>query len=186
MSRTGCVICTHKKAAQINERLINKPHSGESFQIIADYFGVSQTTLQNHYKGNPDKNEPSHISELLSKSVDAKETLKADNTFSEYQKAKTRIEDLSKKTYDLLAKAEVADNHNACIGYIREARAQEGELREQRKFVAELEGKIAAQAQVNVQVNVLQSPEWIAHESRIIKALEAFPQAREVIVNALR
>src|SRR5271157_929683 len=161
--RTGCIICTHKKVAEINDRLINKPHTGESFQIIADYFRVSQTTLQNHYKGNPDKNEPSHISELLSKSADAKEALKADNTFNEYQKAKARIESLSERTYALLEKAENSENHNACIGYIREARAQEGELREQRKLLAELEGKLATQPQINLtQISIYDSPQWLA------------------------
>ena len=182
MSRTGCVICTHKKVTEINDRLINKPHTGESFQIIADYFRVSQTTLQNHYKGNPDKNEPSHISELLSKSVDAKEALKADNTFSEYQKAKGRIEDLSKKTYDLLAKAEAAKDHKACIGYIREARGQESELREQRKLLAELEGKLATQPQITI----INNPEWVELRTVIIKALDPFPEAKEAVVLAIR
>ena len=68
--RTGCVICSHKKIDEINKRLINKSHSGESFQTIADYFGLSKTTLLSHFNGNPDKNEPSHIVELLSKSTE--------------------------------------------------------------------------------------------------------------------
>jgi len=181
MSRTGCLICTHKKADEINARLINKSRSGESFQTIADYFRLSKTTLMNHYNGNPDKNESSHISELLLKSEDAKDALRADNTFAEYQRAKARIEDLSKKTYDLLAKAEAEEDHKACIGYIRECRGQEGELREQRKLLAELEGKLATQPQVNITLNA----EWIELRTLIIKALEPYPQAREAVVNAL-
>ena len=182
MGRTGCVICTHKRAAEINDRLINKPHSGESFQTIADHFHLSKTTLITHYNGNPDKNELSHISELLSKSVNAKEALKADNTFSEYQKAKARIEDLSKKTYDLLANAEAAANHNACIGYIREARAQEGELREQRKLLAELEGKLATQPQITI----INNPEWVDLRTVILTALDPHPEAKEAVINAIR
>jgi len=174
MSRTGCLICTHKKAAQINERLINKPHSGESFQIIADYFGVSQTTLQNHYKGNPDKNEPSHISELLSKADDIKGVVEANNSIATLQQVKT-------KAFELLDMAiEAADTkvYGAPSQYLRE-------IREQIKLWAELEGKLQTQVPINVQVNILQSPEWIAHETRVIKALEAFPQAREAVVAAL-
>lgn len=188
MSRTGCVICTHRKIAEINERLINKPYSGESFQTIADHFRLSKTTLMTHYNGNPDKNESSHISKLLSKSVDAKEALKADNTFSEYLKAKARIEDLSKKTYDLLAKAEATDNHSACIGYIREARAQEGEQREQRKLLAELEGKLATQSQINVntQVNLVETLEWQELRQQIVTVLANYPDALEALRYAIK
>jgi hypothetical protein len=137
---------------------------------IAEQFTVSTTSLHRH--------KESHISELLLKSQNA---IEADNTFSEYQKAKGRIEDLSLKTYDLLAKAELAENHNACIGYIREARAQEGELREQRKLLAELEGRLAAQPQVNILVN----PEWIELRTLIIEALDPYPEARQAVIDAL-
>jgi hypothetical protein len=180
--RTGCVICSHKKANEINARLINKSQTGESFQTIADHFGLSKTTLLNHYNGNPDKNELSHIAELLSKSPNAIETLRADNTFSEYQKAKTRIEDLQIRTYDLLALAEVAQDHRACVGYIRECRGLESELREQRKLLAELEGKLATQPQITI----INNPEWIELRTVIILALDNYPDAKTAVVNAIR
>ena len=182
MSRTGCVICTHKKADEINARLINKPRSGESFQTIADHFGLSKTTLMSHFNGNPDKNESGHISDLLLNSKDAKEALKADNTFAEYQAAKARIEALQTKTYDLLGKAEATTDHRSCIGYIREARAQEGELREQRKLLAELEGKLATQPTINLMI----CAEWIELKSTIITILKEHPAALEAVRNAIK
>ncbi len=179
--RTGCMICSHKKVDEINARLINKSQTGESFQTIADHFGLSKTTLLNHYNGNPDKNEPSHIVELLSKSPNAIETLKAENTFSEYQKAKARIEDLQTRTYDLLALAEAAQDHRACVGYIRECRGLESELREQRKLLAELEGRLAAQPQITI----INNPKWIELRTLIVAALDPYPQAKKAVIDAL-
>jgi hypothetical protein len=177
MARTGCVICKHRKVDQINERLINKAHTGESFKSIANYFKVSTSTLQNHFNAH-------HIGDLIAKSEDAQRVAtaeQADNTFAEYQKAKGRIEDLSKKTYDLLDKAELAEDHRACVGYIREARAQEGELREQRKLLAELEGRLATQPTVNVLVN----PQWIELRSLILTTLSQYPDAMKALMAAL-
>ena len=41
------------------------------------------------------------------------------------------------------------------------------------------------QPPISVQINVLQSPEWIAHESRVIMALDRFPEAKRAVVVAL-
>jgi len=92
--------------------------------ISREFAGLSEDALKRHKEG--------HIPKLLLKSQDAKESLQADNTFSEYQKAKARIEALQSRTYDLLAKAEDAEDHRACKGYIHECIGIEAELREQR------------------------------------------------------
>ena len=165
-----CSICGHPKRDEIDKLLLDKPN----FRAISRQFDVGRKPLENHLSN--------HISDELLKSEDAKEALKADNTFSEYQAAKARIEVLSKKTYDLLATAEVAENHNACVGYIREARAQEGELREQRKLLAELKGKLSSQPQITI----INNPEWVDLRTVIIMALDEFPQAKEAVVNAIR
>ena len=165
-----CSICGHPKLEEINKQLLDKPN----FRAISRQFDVGRKPLENHLSN--------HISNELLKSEDAKEALKADNTFAEYQKARTRIETLQTRTYDLLTKAESAENHNACIGYIREARGQEGELREQRKLLAELEGKLATQPQINITLNA----EWISLRTTIITALEPFPDAKEAVVHAIR
>ena len=171
-----CSICDHEKVEEIDKQLLN----GETFQTISNNFDVSAQALQRHKASD-------HILDLLTKSADAKEATRADNVFAEYRKAEERIENLSKKTYDLLKKAESAKNHSACIGYIREARAQEGELREQRKLLAELEGRLQTQAQINVntQINILQSAEWIKLRSQILQAIEPYPEAKRALISSL-
>ena len=172
MPRT-CTVCNHEDKEEINKQLI----TGTSLRNIAKQFRLNSTSLHRH--------KERHISEELLKSKNAIDSLKADNTFGEYQKAKARIEELNKKTYDLLAKAEAEDDHKACIGYIREARGQESELREQRKLLAELEGKLASQ-QINVyEQNIINNPEWIELRALIVNTLQPYPAAREAIINAL-
>ena len=171
MSEMGrpCSVCGHPKRDEIDKLLLDKPN----FRAISRQFDVGRKPLENHLSN--------HISDELLKSQDVKEALKADNTFAEYQKARTRIETLQTRTYDLLTKAESAENHNACVGYIREARAQEGELREQRKLLAELEGKLATQPQVNITLNA----EWIKLRTIMMTALDPYPDARLAVANAL-
>ena len=169
MGRT-CTVCSHKDVAEIDRLLL----CSDSYRDIARQFGLSKDALARH--------KESHIPELLLKSQDAKDSLQADNTFSEYQAAKARIEALQTRTYDLLSSAESAENHKACIGYIREARGQESELREQRKLLAELEGRIAAQPTVNILV----LPEWLTLREQIVIALRPYPEALEAVRNAIK
>lgn len=167
-----CQVCQHKQLEEINRQILN----GTSLRDISGQYGIGRSSISRH-KG--------HLPTKLLKSQDAKEALEADSTFNEFQKAKTRIEKLSKKTYDLLAKAEKTTNHNACIGYIREAIHQEGELREQRKLLAQIEGELAAQ-QINLNIDLSQSSEWINLRTQILRALEPFPEAKKAVVNALK
>jgi len=171
MSEMGrpCSVCGHRNLEEINKRLLDKPN----FSALSHTFGVGRKSLKNHLS--------EHIPKELLKSGDAKEALQADNTFSEYQAAKSRIEALQTRTYDLLARAEDAENHNACVGYIREARAQEAELREQRKLIAELEGKLATQPTINILVN----PQWIETRTQILMALDPYPAAKEAVIRAI-
>lgn len=189
MSRTGCIICTHKKVVEINKRLIDKLCSGESFQIIADYFGVSATTLQSHYKGNPDKNEPSHIATLLSKSKDAASLVSADAIFCDYKKSEARLDQLDEHLDSVLSVPD-GSQLSAYIGAIREARAVVGERREQRRFVAELQKKIAvdAQVQINLQqnnVNIYSHPAWAALGTILARILEPYPDLKTQIASEL-
>jgi len=173
MARRGrpCTVCQHHKRDEIDKLLIP---SDANFAAISRNFAVSEDALARH--------KDSHIPELLLKSQDAKEALQADNTFSEYQKARARIEDLQSRTYDLLAKAEAAEDHKACIGYIRECRGLESELREQRKLLAELEGKLASQPTINITLNA----EWIELRAAIVTALQPYPEALEAVRDAIQ
>jgi hypothetical protein len=68
------------------------------------------------------------------------------------------------------------------VGYIRECRGLESELREQRKLLAELEGKLATEPQITI----INNPEWIELRTLIVVALDPFPEAKEAVANAIR
>jgi hypothetical protein len=55
-------------------------------------------------------------------------------------------------------------------------------MREQIKLLAELEGRLATQTQVNVLIN---HPEWVELRTRIVRALAPYPDARRAVINAL-
>jgi hypothetical protein len=101
-----------------------------------------------------------HVLLTLEAAPSAQEIAKADNLLDELQQARLR-------TYDLLDKAEEAANtkiFGAPVQYLRE-------IREQIKLLAELEGKLAAQPQVNILIN----PQWIELRTRIVHALDGYP-----------
>jgi lysyl-tRNA synthetase class I len=86
-----------------------------------------------------------------------------------------QLKEVRHKAADLLDRAEKAGDLKASGVFLRE-------LREQIRLWAELEGKLAAQPQVNILVN----SEWIELRALIIKALDPYPEAKEAVVNAIR
>jgi hypothetical protein len=55
------------------------------------------------------------------------------------------------------------------------------EIREQLKFIAELEGKLSSQPQITI----INNPQWVELRTLIIGALEPYPEAREAVVHAI-
>ncbi len=153
-----CTICIHPKLDEINKLLL----CSDSYRDIARQFDVSKDALARH--------KESHIPEELLKSSNVKEIAKADTLLDQ-------LKEVREKTLSLLDKAESAADtrvYGAPVAYLKE-------VREQIKLLAELEGRLAAQPQVNILVN----PEWIQLRTLIINALEPYPEAREAIVNAI-
>ena len=148
MPRT-CSVCTHLAREEIDKQLL----SGAPYRSIARQFEASESAFFRH------KSE-GHIPQAMAQAEDAKEIANADSLLDELQKARQR-------TYDLLDKAEEAANtkiYGAPVQYLRE-------IREQIKLLAELEGKLAAQPQVNILIN----PQWIELRTRIVHALDGYP-----------
>lgn len=153
-----CTICEDPEVQEINRRLIR----GDSIAGIAREFAVSEDALGRHKAG--------HIPATLEASPSTLEIANADNLLDELRRARQR-------TYGLLDKAEEAacvKVYGAPVQYLRE-------IREQIRLLAELEGRLASQPQVNILIN----PEWIELRTLIVKALEPYPQAREAVVRAL-
>jgi hypothetical protein len=56
------------------------------------------------------------------------------------------------------------------------------EIREQLKFIAELEGKISSQPQITI----INNPEWVELRTVILTALDDFPDAKQRVIDAIR
>jgi hypothetical protein len=82
------------------------------------------------------------------------------------------------RTYSLLDKAEAAANtkvYGAPVAYLKE-------IREQLKFIAELEGKLSSQPQITI----INNPEYIEFRTAILCALDPHPEAKEAVISAIR
>ena len=134
-----------------------------TLQEYADRVGCHKTSVERHVKG--------HLPDALLAAKDIAVVANGDTLLSQLQEARAR-------TLSLLDKAEDAQDtkvYGPPVGYLRE-------IREQLKFIAELEGRIASQPTINLTV----STEWIELRTVIISALDPYPQAKEAVVHAIR
>jgi ABC-type phosphate transport system auxiliary subunit len=135
-----------------------------SLQEYADRVGCkSRSSVERHVKG--------HLPGALLKATDIKDVANGDSLLDELKKARDR-------TFSLLDKAEAAADtrvYGAPVAYLKE-------IREQLKFIAELEGKISSQPQITI----INNPEWIELRTVIVQALDPYPEAKEAVVHAIR
>ncbi len=135
-----------------------------SLQEYADKVGCkSKSSVERHVTG--------HLPDALLKAKDIKDVANGDTLLDELKKARDR-------TYTLLDKAEAAANtkvYGAPVAYLKE-------IREQLKFIAELEGKISGQPQITI----INNPEWVELRTVILTALDDFPDAKQRVIDAIR
>jgi len=159
-----CTVCSHKDVEEINSLLL----SGEAYRTIADRFGLSKTALIRHKEG--------HISELLAKSKEIRDTISADTLTGQ-------IEDIREKIKSLLQQAIDADN-------LRDAHNFVGDTLRQIELEAKLLGQIQEQS-INVnlqqqQVSIYQSPEWSAVGAILARILTPYPDVRMEVARQLK
>jgi hypothetical protein len=135
--------------------------TGVSYRGIARESAISEDALYRH------KSE-GHITASLAKAHEAREVARADSLLEDLKAVRQR-------TDELLTRAEEAGEVRSWPGFLRE-------MREQIKLLAELEGRLATQTQVNVLIN---HPEWVELRTRIVRALAPYPDARRAVINAL-
>jgi hypothetical protein len=152
-----CTVCNHSNLEDINMRLARN----EVFRTIADDTGLSETALKRH--------KAEHIPKVLTKAEEAREVTKANALLED-------IKALRVKAMDILDQAEQAGDLKTALLGIREAR---GCL----ELLARVEGQIKDRPQINI---LIDNPEWVELRTLIISALEAFPDAKEAVINAIR
>ena len=150
-----CTACTHPECEAINADLV----ASIAYRTIADRYGLSHQALMRH--------KAEHLPASLAKAQDAKETALADDLLAQ-------VKALRNKSISILTAAEKAGDLRTALLSIREARACI-------ELLAEMEGEINR----NPQINILVAPEWLAVRTVLLKALQSHPEARQAVAAAL-
>jgi hypothetical protein len=131
--------------------------AGQPLSQIAKRIGVSDTSVARH--------RDAHLSPAIAK-VEAERG----------SKLLARVEHLITRTEAILTAAEESGKVSVALAAVRE-------LRELLRLLGNASGELDERPSVTV--NLLASPEWVATRSRIVAALEPFPDARNAVVSAL-
>ena len=151
-----CTICKHPQRTEIDAALVN----GDMYRGVSRRFDCSEDALRRH--------KAEHVPAHMAQAHDAQDVANADSLLDQ-------VRDLQRKALGILDKAENAGDLRAATSAIREAR-------ECIVLLAKLMGELDERAQVNI---LVLSPEWLAIRSRLLTALEPFPDARLAVAEAL-
>jgi hypothetical protein len=160
MVRT-CTICNHKKVDEI-DRLARIEND---IAKIAKDFSLSYNSLYRHVKANH------HIREVTAIPTTAELATSRDilREITDHHKEAVRLKNLAEEEGDLKTALLGLDKALKCL-----------------ELVAKIQGQIQEQTiNVNTQVNILVSPEWIALRTKIVDALDKYPEAKEEVLNAI-
>jgi len=158
MPRT-CTLCSHPERPEIDRALVG----GASNRSIALHLGVSHMAVQRHR---------AHLSARLVRAREAKAEREARSLLDQMDEHLARAKD-------------VLDRVVPKQGRIRafEAAAALREVRETLMSIGKLTGEL--RSDTRVQVNIIQSPEWLALQERLLAVLRRFPDARAAVIEEL-
>src|SRR5918999_166580 len=150
-----CTICGHELHHEINVALVHR----EPFRHIAARYGVSTGALQRHSRD--------HIPQLLLEACEAVERGDAENLAGELARVREDVHRLKTKA------EEDGDLRTALLGCDKALKA------------LELQAKVEQLIQTAPQINILMTSEWVSLRTRLIYALDAYPEARGSVLRAL-
>ena len=155
--KTGkkCLVCTGHDKDAINAKLI----AGLSVRAVGEEYGISKSAISHH--------RTTHLPRDLVKSKQLAEVDAAN-------KLVERIEGLYARAISLIDVAESDKKYAASVSAIREARAS-----------LELLAKISGELKTGTHLTLVYSPQWVELRQVLVQALEPFPDARAVVVDAL-
>jgi len=185
-----CGPCGDKRRNEIDRKLLEMELSGETFRVISREFGYHVDALRRHkekhlivdlseIKRAKDEARDKALAKERAKELEQTKADVADGMAARLENAANFLEQLRevrRSAADLLDKAEEAEDLRAAGAFLRE-------LREQIRLWAELEKKLADNPP---QVSFVLNPEWIELRTKILYALDPFPEAKQAIVLAIR
>jgi len=150
-----CTICIHPEREAINAELIARM----PYRSVAQHFVASPDAVFRH--------RADHLPVGLLKAQAAAEVTQADNLLDQ-------VRLLQSKALALLVRAEQVGDLRAALLGIREARSC-------LELLARLQGELDEHSVINVNM----AAEWPQLRSRIVLALEPFPEARSAVLVSL-
>ncbi len=155
-----CIICTHKKKAEIDKDII----AGDSLLIIARRYNISKGAVQRH-RGN-------HVPALLAKAIQDELTDLA------------RGSDLLGQTRELLLQAQTITTEAQETGDLRTALTGIGRVKDLLELLMKVTGELTNENQT--QINIFTGPAFVDMRTRLLIALEPYPEARQAAAQALQ
>jgi hypothetical protein len=155
--KTGkkCLVCTSHDKDAINSKLI----AGLSVRAVGEEYGISKSAISYH-----------RTNHLPRDRVKSKQLAEVDAA----NKLVERIEGLYERAITLIDIAEGDKKYAASVSAIREARAS-----------LELLARISGELKSGTHLTLVYSPQWVDLRQTLVQALEPFPDARAVVVDAL-
>lgn len=153
----SCNVCSHERRDDIDKSLVE----GVSLSSIWEAYGITEDSLARH--------RDNHLSATLVQAYEAREIARGEDLL-------TQMKDLQAITLRTLKAAEEAGEYKTVLSAVREARNNLAYLSQ---LAAQLERTQAPSDSGE------SSPQWIEMRSMILKALEAYPDARLAVVEAL-
>ena len=138
---------------------------GESYRTIADRFRLSKTALIRH--------KESHIPDALVEAQDAGEVAQADDLLAQ-------VKALQAEAQDILGEARAA-------GDLRTALRGIGQALSCLELLSKIEGRLQDQqsVQVNVNMDIYRSPEWLRVGRMLADVLRDYPDLRATVAAKL-
>lgn len=156
-----CTVCDHPQREEIDMQLV----CGESYRTIADRFRLSKTALIRH--------KESHIPDALVEAQDAGEVAQADDLLAQ-------VKALQAEAQDILGEARAA-------GDLRTALRGIGQALSCLELLSKIEGRLQDQqsVQVNVNMDIYRSPEWLRVGRMLADVLRDYPDLRATVAAKL-
>ena len=156
-----CTVCGHAQVQEIDRRLVR----GETIAGIARDFAVSEDALKRHFEN--------HTVKTLSASPTTAEMTQADDLLGQ-------VRALQDEAQDILAEARAAgDLKTALMGI--------GKAKECLELLFKVEGRLQDQqsVQVNVNLDIFHSPEWLRVGRMLAEVLRDYPDLRATVAAKL-
>ncbi len=148
-----CSICIHQERSSIDAQILAQVPYGK----IAEEFGISKTALSRH-----------RSTHLASKVAEAMSKRKADEELDLIR----FVDDLRRRSLDILDRAEASNSQAICLGAIREAR-------ESIKLLAQLTNQLATDKPVT---NIFVSSDWQRFFKVLLTTVKPYKEVHEMLI----